>query len=365
MTAFSLKKYHEAPFLNSNEMILPMKRPTIPDLAAASGVSVSTVNRVLNQPESVRQPTRERVMGAAEEIGFYGLGTIQHAVRSGRETHKLGILLQQRGRRFYHNLGEALSHEAARPAEELVQLTLQYLDDLSPDRVAENIIQLGETCESIAVVAAQHPLVADAIDTVMERGVPVAALIAPLSARGNVNFVGLDNWKVGRTAAWAFDNIVREPGKIGILLGNHRYRNQEMNESGFRSYFREHNSDFTLLEPLATYESAAAGRELVEGLLNDHPDLCGIFISGGGITGALAALRDTPKRDDFVAVGYELFDETRAALIDGTLNMVISHPIETFARETLSTLVKAKKAGTDGGAQRVALGFEIYTSENV
>jgi len=344
---------------------MTQRRPTIPDLAKAAGVSVSTVNRVLNRPESVRQPTRERVMGAAEEIGFYGLGTIQHAVRAGRERHRLGVLLQQKGRRFYHNLGEGLARAAGQHGDDTVDLRLEYLDDLSPERVAENLVRLGERCEAIAVVAAQHPLVADAIDTVMDRGVPVAALIAPLSARGNVSFVGLDNWKVGRTAAWAFVNIVRDPGKIGILLGNHRYRNQEMNESGFRSYFREHNAAFTLLEPLATYESAAAARELVEGLFRDHPDLCGLFVSGGGITGALAALRDVPKRDDFVAVGYELFDETRAALIDGTLKMVISHPMETFAREAISTLIKAKKAGPEGGAQRVALDFEIYSSENV
>lgn len=342
-----------------------MKRPTIPDLAEAAGVSVSTVNRMLNQPESVRAPTRERVLGAAEEIGFYGLGTIQHSARRTRQTHKLGILLQQKTRRFYRILGKAMTAEVARRTDEAVELELEHLDDLSPERVAERIIALGETCEAVAVVAAQHPIVANAIDTVMAKGVPVTSLIAPLNAKGNISFVGLDNWKVGRTAAWAFDNIVRQPGKIGILLGNHRYRNQELNESGFRSYFREHNSDFTLLEPLATYESAAAARELVDGLLNEHPDLCGLFVSGGGITGAIAALRDMPKRDDFVAVAYELFDETRAALVDGTLTMVISHPIETLARETITTLVKAKKAGADAGAQRVALGFEIYTSENV
>ena len=342
-----------------------MKRPTIPDLAHAAGVSVSTVNRVLNQPESVRQPTRERVMIAAEDIGFYGLGTIEHSVRKGRSVHKLGILLHQKARRFYRNLGDAIDVEGRRRTEETVQLTIEYLDDLSPERVAEQLIALGDSCEAVALVAAQHPIVANAIDTVMSKGVPVAGLIAPLSAQGNVSFVGLDNWKVGRTAAWAFDNIVQAPGKIGILLGNHRYRNQEMNESGFRSYFREHNSDFELLEPQATYESAAAARELVVTLLKQHPDLCGIFVSGGGITGALAALRECRKRQDFVAVGYELFDETRAALIDGTLTMVISHPMETLARETINTLIKAKKAGAEAGAQRVALGFDIYTSENV
>jgi len=342
-----------------------VKRPTIPDLAEAAGVSVSTVNRVLNAPDNVRQDTRERVLRAAQEIGFYGLGSIEHSVASGREGHRLGIMLQQGSRTFYHNLGIALQKAAATAHEGNVELVLIHLDDLSADNVAEQLIQLGSHCESVALVAAEHPKVSDAIDTVLNRDVPVSGLIAPLSARGNVGFVGLNNWKVGRTAAWAFDKIIRSPGKVGILVGNHRYRNQEMNESGFRSYFREHGSEFVLLEPFSTYESSAVAREMTENLLGEYPDLCGLFISGGGITGALAALRDTPHRDDFVSVGYELFDTTRAALIDGTLTMAISHPLDTLARETISAMIRAKKAGPAFGAQNVTLGFEIYTSENV
>ncbi|MCF6317361.1 MAG: LacI family DNA-binding transcriptional regulator [Marinosulfonomonas sp.] len=342
-----------------------MKRPTIPDLARAAGVSVSTANRVLNQVESVRKPTRERVLRAAEDIQFYGLGTIEHAVKSTQATRRLGVLLQRGVRTFYRNLGEAITEAAATYSGCEIDLTLEFLEDLSPEKVSAHMMSLGERCDTLAIVAPQHPLVADAIDTVLDIGVPVVSLIGPLTAQGNISFVGLDNWKVGRTAAWAFDKMVRDPGKVGILVGSHRLRNQEMNESGFRSYFREHNANFSLLEPLTTYESAAVAREHVENLLTDHPDLCGLYISGGGITGAISALRDMPKRDDFVAVGYELFDDTRAALIDGTLSMVISHPLERFARETVATMVKSTDVGRDAGARRVTFGFDIYTPESV
>ncbi len=189
---------------------------------------------------------------AAAEIGFYGLGSIEHSVKLGRETHRLGILLQQNSRTFYRNLGTALDRAAVNFAAARIVLKLQFLDDLSADNVAARLKALGQGCESVALVAAEHPLVSEAIDSVLETGVPVVGLIAPLSARGNVGFVGLDHWKVGRTAAWAFDRIIRAPGKIGILVGNPRYRNQELNETGFRSYFREHNAGFTLLEPLWT-----------------------------------------------------------------------------------------------------------------
>ena len=307
----------------------------------------------------------ERVLSAAEELGFYGLGTIEHSVKSNRATFRFGILLQQEARTFYHDLGQAMTEAAETFPGANVHLTLEFLEDLSPEKVAAHIVSLGERSEALAIVAPQHQLVSDAIDTVLNNDVPVVSLIGPLTARGNISFVGLDNWKVGRTAAWAFDKIVRKPGKIGIIVGSHRLRNQEMNESGFRSYFREHNSDFTSLEPMTTYESSAAAREHVERVLTNHPDLCGLFISGGGTRGAIAGLRDMPKRDDFVAVGYELFDDTRAALIDGTLSMVISHPLERFARETIATLLKSKQAGPDAGARRVTFGFDIHTPESI
>ncbi len=342
-----------------------MIRPTIPDLAKAAGVSVSTVNRILNNATSVREPTRERVLSAAEEIGFYGLGTIQHAVKSTQTKRRLGILLQRGARTFYRILGDAITHAAETFPGSNIDLTLEFLEDLSPEKVSAHIISLGRRSEVLAIVAPQHPLVADAIDAVLNEGVQVVSLIGPLSARGNISFVGLDNWKVGRTAAWAFDKMVRKPGKVGILVGSHRLRNQEMNESGFRSYFREFNTNFTVLEPLTTYESAAAACEHVETLLKVHPDLCGLYISGGGITGAISALRDTPKRNDFVAVGYELFDDPRLALIDGTLSMIISHPIERFARETIATMMKSSTPGHEMGAQRVTFAFDIHTSESI
>lgn len=292
-----------------------MRRPTIADLAREAGVSVSTVNRVIAKAGTVRPAMRERVLDAARRIAFYGLGTIEHSVRASARRRRLGVLLQREGHAFYRGLGQAL-HRAAR-SDGAVDLDLAYLDDLSPDTVAMRLGELVTRCEAVALVAAEHPVVSEAIDAALARGVAVVALIAPLSARGNVGFVGLDAWKVGRTAAWAVAHAARSGAKIGILLGNPRYRNHELNESGFRSYFREHGTDVTLLEPRLTYESAAVAREMTEELLAEHPNLGGLFVSGGGITGAIAALREAPRPPRFIAVGYELFAETRAALRRG------------------------------------------------
>src|SRR4051812_6722809 len=88
-----------------------------------------------------------------------------------------------------------------------------------------------------------------AVDRLRGRGVPVLALVSDLSAPNGAGYVGLDNWKVGRTAAWAVADLRQRPGDVAIVVGSHRYRCQEACEMGARSYFREYAPDLQLLEP--------------------------------------------------------------------------------------------------------------------
>lgn len=342
-----------------------MGRPTIRDLAAAAGVSIATVNRVLGNSGAVRQPTMQRVLDTAREIGFYGVGALQHRVAAAQPRYRLGVLIQTPHRSFSQAVAAGLESAAAEVAEAEVRVRVEHLDDLLPERVAAGMLELGAACDALAVIAAEHPIVTDAIDRLAAQGVPVVALVSPLSARAGVGFVGLDGWKVGRTSAWAFEHLCKAPGKLGILVGTHRYRCHDLNESGFRSYFREHAHDFVLLEPLSTFESDAIAREMTEKLLRDHADLTGLYVSGGGIGGVLAALRDSRRGGAIVTVGYDLLESTRAGLLDGTLTLVLSHPFRTLGRETIAALIRAKKLGPEAGGQSVLVPFEIYTAENI
>ena len=342
-----------------------MHRPTIRDLADASGLSVATVNRVLAGAGGVRQATMQRVMAAAQSIGFYGVGAIQSRVAAARAKYRFGFLLHQPSRAFYQNLAKAIRSAAEGMEACEIEARIEFLEDLSPQNTASRMIALGAECDAIGVVAAVHPLVTQAIAELQNLGKPVFALISQLAATGQVHYIGLEHWKVGRTAAWAIEHICAGPGKLGILVGNHRYRCQEMNETGFRSYFREHAPAFTLLEPLSTFETTAVAQEMTEKLLREHPDLAGLYVAGGGITGALAGLRSGGRAGQVVVVGYELMDVTRTALLDGTLTFVISHPLPRLAEEAITKMVRAVNSGSKEGNYTSILPFEIYTRENI
>ena len=46
---------------------------------------------------------------------------------------------------------------------------------------------------------------------------------------------------------------------------------------------------------------------------------------------AMAALRASGRASELVVVGYDLMDSTKAGLLDGTLKVVIAHPLRQLA----------------------------------
>lgn len=148
-------------------------------------------------------------------------------------------------------------------------------------------------------------------------------------------------------------------------MGNHRFRCQEANESGFRSYLREFAPDFTILEPLSTFETSAVTKEITEKLLGEYPDVKGLFVAGGGISGVIRALRSEGKASRIVIIGHQLTDNTREALLAHILTMFIHDPMETMAKETIAPMIRAKAEGSDFPPYQRNLPFELYTQENI
>jgi DNA-binding LacI/PurR family transcriptional regulator len=66
------------------------KNPTIYDVARLSGVSISTISRVLNAPDKVNSKTRKRVMNAIDQLGF--VPRAEARARALQSTNRIGVL---------------------------------------------------------------------------------------------------------------------------------------------------------------------------------------------------------------------------------------------------------------------------------
>jgi LacI family transcriptional regulator len=132
-------------------------------------------------------------------------------------TGPFGFVLQQSSMPFHQALGEATTATTAALSDVRGRARIEHCKELRPELVADRLEKLGACCDAVAVAAADHPLITRAIDRLAERGVPVLAAISDLSAENKRGFVGVDDRKLGRTAAWFVTQTAVDHGPFAIL----------------------------------------------------------------------------------------------------------------------------------------------------
>lgn len=334
------------------------------DVAKASGHSLSTVDRVLNGRTTVRADTAQHIQQAAEALGYYAVEVIRERVREVKPRRTLGFLLQQPSTAFYKDLALSLTQATASCPQIHGKAVVEYLRKQSPEDVAAHLLALGEQVDALAVVTADHPLVSEAIAQLQARGVPVFALISDLSAPQRAGYAGLDNRRLGRTAAWMVTELAKAPGPIAIFVGSHRFQCQELSEISFRSYIREHAPAFELLETIPTLESDDYSEERMLDLLQRRPDLCGFYVGGGGIEGVLRALRSHKSAHRLIGVANDLTSVTRSALLSGHLHTVLSHPLPQLCTQLVVQMAEALNEPSVG-LRQVLVPVDIQVQQSV
>lgn len=340
------------------------KNITLTDIAAEAGVGVATVDRVINGRAKVKESTKQQVLNAAERLGYHRLNLIKHQLGADLKELQLGFILQRRESYFYRELSAALEQACLEYRDAKITPHIVFLEELTPRSVSKAITQLSKYVNAIGVVAADHPLINMAIEEAQNHGVGIFTVLTDLTAQHRAGYIGIDNRSAGRTAAWAISKLAKQKGKVGLIIGSHRYLCQDLCEMSFRSYLRENEPEFQMVEAVASLENKSIAEDATLELLKQNPDLVGLYCAGGGVEGVLDALKDMPIAKDMVIVANELTPITRKALIDGTLNMVISHPREKLAQCLIERMAD-NTIPLSGRNKAEILQFEIYIQENV
>lgn len=344
-----------------------MRRPTIADLAEAADVSVSTVNRILSGTAPVRGTTMQRVQAAAEQIGFYGIGAIEDRMRKAAPNYRLGFLMQQSKRELYQLFSKKIVAACRARRDEVIDPLVDFVDLLTPDNIASRLLALGRECDAVAIIAADHPLIGQAIRTLREEGKPVICYITDQSAPERAAYVGADNWKLGRTAAWLIAEMTHQPGRVAVFLGNHRYQCQDVADASLRSYIREHAPHLTVEESRPTHEEGEEAYRMVSELLENTDDLVGILMVGGGISGVLRALRQVPteRRQGIRFVCRDIGPETRKGLSEGLITAALCHPLEEISDLLVQTMIDVINQDEPSATLQRTIPFDIVTPVNI
>jgi LacI family transcriptional regulator len=331
-------------------------------LAAAAGVSVATVDRVLNGREAVRADTVALVAAAAQRIGHAAAGRLLAV--PGAPLLRMGVLLHKQGQEFYRNFAKALEQAvAATPGATLV---LEFATSQSPSEVAGRLRALAARCDVMAATAVNHPDITAAVTDVQAMGVPVFALLSDFAMGVRAGYMGLNNLKSGRVAAWTMAMAAKEPGTVAVFVGGARWHGHEARDKGFRAYLRDAAPHLRVLETMVNLETRVLTYDATLALLARQADLRGIYVAGGGMEGAIAALRDANAAGKVALVVPELIRDSHDGLKGGWVTLVCGTPLPQLTRDLVQHLATAAHAGvvTPGGAAHFLLP-ELFIGESI
>ena len=112
-------------------------------------------------------------------------------------------------------------------------------------------------------------------------------------------------------------------------------------------------------------DTAEITHEATLNLLQKHPDLVGFYVCGGGMEGAISAIREENLAGKLIIVVNELTPESKSALADDVVTMVIGTPLPALCKELMSLMVGSVERGEAVIPGQSFLPFDIFVSENI
>ncbi|GAA6187683.1 hypothetical protein NBRC116596_07460 [Litorivita sp. NS0012-18] len=125
--------------------------------------------------------------------------------------------------------------------------------------------------------------------------------------------------------------------------------------------------NLTVDESRATHEDSQNAYEMVRDLLQTSEDVVGILIVGGGISGVLRALRETPleRRHNIKLVCRDLGPEARKGLTEGLITAALCHPLGPISSALVQNMVEAISTKEPRQTSQCTIPFGIVTPENI
>lgn len=286
---------------------------TIRDVARASGTSVSTVSRVLNNKPDVSEETKRAVLEAVEQTGYVRTSAALN-VRN-KITKTVGVVFEAEFDPFFAEVLQGI--EAAARDHRYANILMSTELDEEHERLAVKTL-IGHRVDGFLFVPSRPEL--KTIRELEQRGFPLVVIGRDIASAG-VDEVFTDDIKGGALAAEHLISVGRE--RLLFLNSFSASSAAKMRSEGFMAAARKASTVTKCDEKIVPDFSHDALREFVNEIFHDGIAYDGVFcfndLLAFGVINSLRCMSiSVPK--DISVVGYD--DISLSAVFSPSLTTV-------------------------------------------
>ncbi len=305
-----------------------IQKSKIDDVVRLSGVSRSTVDRVLNGRNGVRKETAAKVEKALKALKYHESSLKKRITENAGDVE---ILYTEGSNPFFQSIHDAF--EDVQTDLEMLGYSsrLKGFDAYQPDTLVKALKSVPKSTTHIIMVGIDIPEVVREIDNLTDRGVQVITVISDVPMSSRSDYIGQDNFGTGRLAGSLMSKMVKGTNcPVAVITGHLQFRHLLDRQSGFLQILGTERPDLVLVQTLPYGSDQERGRAIIADLFQKHPDLGGLYVAGGGQPSVIDAIGEF-RSPDFVTIGHELNPATRKALRENVYTLVLAQDTSRLA----------------------------------
>ena len=339
-------------------------RPTTKDLAIAAGVSLATVDRVLNDRTGVRKDTVDRVHQAIEKIGFSR--NLAAASLARGKMWRFLFLLPRTGDQFRAGLIDRIAEANLAFAAEMIRADVAPIHESDPHQIANLLGALDpDTVDGVAIMAPESPQVRDAKARLAGRGIEAVSFISGQITGDTHDFVGIDNHAAGATAGRLMGRFSGgRPGGILVIAETMHARDSLERRLGFDEVINTDYPHLTVMPSLETHGDPDRTRRILQRGLANPPTLAGIYVLGSEARPVLEILATQQRPGQPLVIAHERTPFTEAALVAHRIDALITQDPGHLVRSAIRIL-RARCDRRQILASQERIRIEILLRENI
>lgn len=329
-----------------------------------AGVSLATVDRVLNERPGVRSVTIQKVRQAIQTLGYVRDTAAANLAR--QKTYRFVFVLPDWKGQFLASLEKGISEVITNAPQNRTEVRTIRVPNHDHTMLAATLARLDPAeADGLAIMAKETPLVRDAIADLRKRGIPVVSLVSDQPNSDRDHFVGIDNVAAGRTAGTLLGRFTGgRRGKVVVVITNKQSRDMIERRHGFDQVV---SAEFAHLEPLPSvegHEDPAHTEQVTLRALRQNRDAIGVYSVGASVQGIARAISAAKLPERPVLIDHELTENSAALLSQGVVDAVITQNTGHLARSALRVL-RAKCDKTPVIESQENIRIDIVLRENL
>ncbi|NQT24394.1 substrate-binding domain-containing protein [candidate division KSB1 bacterium] len=338
---------------------------TLNEIAHLASVSVGTVDRVIHDRGRVSEETKKRVQKLIDELN-YKPNVIARNL-SLKKTYNFGVLMprpEQDGRYW-----ELPVNGIEKAIDEIkmynVEVSYLFYDKYSETSFREVCLQVESSIENYdgLVIAPVRSKASEKFVEELPKNLPFVFIDSYIRCNSCLSYIGQESYQSGILAAKLM-RLKIDHGNIATMRVLPVDYHIDDRVKGFSDSIKNMDAYHLHVFDADREKDLFIFRETTKRILNEVPDIKGIFVPSSCIHQVADFLVEKHRERDIVLIGYDLVEDNRKHLKSGAIDFVISQRPALQGYQGIISLFRHVIL-KESVEEKVIVPMDILTMENV